>query len=117
MNLSAAGLLDGTPGAAGPYNFIVRATNASGHAERTFNLDVASANTNRPYFTVRPLYTNGVLYLGWTNPNAGGAVSVWRSTNVVGTNAAWSNLGEVSSSPWSNAAPPPKSYYQLRLVQ
>ena len=117
MNLSAAGLLDGTPGAAGPYDFIVRATNASGHAERTFNLDVASANTNRPYFTVRPLYTNGVLYLGWTNPNAGGAVSVWRSTNVVGTNAAWSNLGEVSSSPWSNAAPPPKSYYQLRLVQ
>ena len=116
MNLSGAGLLDGTPLGAGPYDFIVRATNASGHAEREFNLAIASANTNHPFFTTRPLYTNGVLYLGWTNPNAGGAVSVWRSTNVVGTNAAWSNLGPASVSPWSNAAPPPKSYYQLRLA-
>ena len=116
MNLSAAGLLDGTPGAAGPFNFIVRATNLSGYAERTFNLFVDSANTNPPFFTARPLYSNGVLYLGWTNPNAGGAVSIWRSTNVVGTNAAWSNLGTAGTSPWSNAAPPTPSYYQLRLA-
>ena len=117
LDLSPAGLLDGTPGAAGLYNFIVRATNASGHAERTFNLDVVGAYTNPPAFTVRPLYTNGVLYLTWTNPNAGGAVSVWRSTNIVGTNAAWSNLGSAGTSPWSNAAPPMPSYYQLRLEQ
>ena len=116
MNLSAAGLLDGTPGAAGPFNFIVRATNLSGYAERTFNLFVDSANTNPPFFTARPLYSNGVLYLGWTNPNAGGAVSIWRSTNIVGTNAAWSNLGAAGTSPWSNAAPPMPSYYQLRLA-
>ena len=117
MDLSAAGLLDGTPGSAGLFNFVVRATNLSGYAERTFNLDIISANTNSPFFTTRPLYTNGVLYLGWTNPNAGGAVSVWRSTNIVGTNAAWSNLGTASTSPWSNAAPPMPSYYQLRLEQ
>lgn len=117
MNLSAAGLLDGTPGAGGLFNFVVRATNVSGHAERTFNLGVVSANTNPPVFTTRPLYTNGVLVLGWTNPNAGGAVSVWRSTNIVGTNAAWSNLGPAATSPWTNAAPPMPSYYQLRLEQ
>ena len=117
MDLSAAGLLDGTPGAGGLFNFVVRATNLSGYAERTFNLDVVSVNTNPPFFTARPLYTNGVLYLGWTNPNAGGAVSIWRSTNIVGTNAAWSNLGTAGSSPWSNAAPPMPSYYQLRLAQ
>ena len=117
MDLSAAGLLDGTPGSVGPFNFIVRATNASGYAERTFHLDIVGANTNPPFFTTRPLYTNGVLYLGWTNPNAGGAVTVWRSTNIVATNAAWSNLGPASTSPWSNAAPPMPSYYQLRLAQ
>ena len=117
MDLSAAGLLDGTPGSVGPFNFIVRATNASGYAERTFHLDIVGANTNPPFFTTRPLYTNGVLYLGWTNPNAGGAVTVWRSTNIVATNAAWSNLGAAATSPWSNAAPPMPSYYQLRLAQ
>lgn len=115
MDLSAAGLLDGTPSAGGAFNFLVRATNTYGFSERGFNLTIVSANTNRPSFTVRPLYTNGVLYLNWTNPNAGGAVSVWRSTNIVGTNAAWSNLGPATSSPWSNAAPPMPSYYQLRL--
>ena len=35
----------------------------------------------------------------------------------VATNAAWSNLGPASTSPWSNAAPPMPSYYQLRLAQ
>ncbi|MGD9612774.1 MAG: putative Ig domain-containing protein [Kiritimatiellia bacterium] len=116
MNLSAAGLLDGTPQGAGPYLFTVRATNDSGYAERGFDLTVFSANTNLPFFTARPRYTNGVLYLGWTNPNAGGAVSIWRSTNLVGTNAAWSNLGTTATSPWSNAAPPMPSYYRLHLA-
>lgn len=115
MDLNAAGLLAGTPGSGGLFNFTVRATNDYGYAERTFNLDIVSANTNLPFFTVRPLYTNGVLYLNWTNPNAGGAVSIWRSTNIVGTNAAWSNLGPASTSPWSNVVPPMPSYYQLRL--
>jgi len=116
MDFSAAGWLDGTPLAAGPFAFTVRATNASGYAEREFNLTVFGVDFDEPFFTARPVYTNGNLVLSWTNPNASGAVSIWRSTNITAASPPWIDLGEVTTSPWTNVAPPMPAYFQLRLA-
>ena len=68
-----------------------------------------------PSFTSRPYYTNGNVRLTWTNPNAGGSVQVWHSTNITRVPPPWTNLG-VQVSPWTNVAPPVPSYYRLILV-
>lgn len=72
-------------------------------------------NLEPPVFTVRPRYANGALVLNWTNLNAVGTVQVWMATNLTRSPPPWTNLG-VQVSPWTNAAPPMPSYYQLRLA-
>lgn len=113
LSMTPSGTVTGTPTEIGTSNFTVRATNDYGHADRDFELTILSATP--PSFTDRPRYTNGTLRLAWTNPNASGSVSIWQSTNIVGTNVAWTNLGEATTSPWTNLSPPMPSYYQLRL--
>jgi hypothetical protein len=112
LNLSGAGLLDGLPTNAGPFNFTVLATNAYGWSNRVFDLSISNFLT--PSFTLIR-YTNGDVRVTWTNPNAGGNVQVWRTTSLTSAPVVWSNFG-VQVSPWTNTTPPIPSYYQLRIV-
>lgn len=114
LNLSAAGLVSGTPTAEGAFNFTVRATNDYGWSNRVYDLTILGQLA--PAFTDRPRYTNGNVRLAWTNYNASGQIQIWRSTNITRNPPPWSNLGVVTISPWTNVAPPTPSYYRLILV-
>lgn len=113
LDLNAAGLLSGTPSAAGFFNFTVRATNEFGWSNRAFDLLIAGQIPPR-ILAVRS--TNGNVRIDWTNYNATGSIEVHRATNIVVTNIAWSNLGVVVTSPWTNDAAPAPAYYKLHLV-
>ena len=113
LNLSAAGLVSGTPTTAGAFNFTVRATNDYGWSNRVF--DLAILGQYPPQFTLIRR-TNSNVRLEWVNSNGVGSVQVWISTNIVRNPVVWSNLG-VQTSPWTNAAPQTtSSYYRLILV-
>ena len=112
LELSVGGLLSGTPTVVGAFNFTVRATNDYGWSNRIYDLDIA--NYTAPEFTLIRA-TNSAVTLSWTNPNAGGNVQVWRSTNITVVPVIWSNLG-VQVSPWTNNPAVMPSYYQLRMV-
>ena len=113
LDLSAAGLLSGTPTNAGAFNFTVRATNDYGWSNRVY--DLAILGQYPPQFTLIRR-TNSNVRLEWVNSNGVGSVQVWLSTNIVRNPVVWSNLG-VQTSPWTNAAPQATShYYRLILV-
>jgi len=113
LDLSGAGLLNGTPTAAGAFNFTVRATNEYGWSNRVYDLYVFGQYS--PQFTLIRR-TNNNVRLEWVNSNGVGNVQVWISTNIVRNPVVWSNLG-VQTSPWTNAAPATtSSYYRLILV-
>jgi hypothetical protein len=113
LSLGASGVVTGTPSAVGTFFFTVRASNAYGFDERSYELSVTDLLP--PTFTsIRP--TNGNARLEWNNPNAS-PVEVWRTTNITWmVPVPWTNLG-VQVSPWTNVSPPRPSYYQLRVVQ
>ncbi len=112
LNLSGAGLLSGTPSAAGSFNFTVRATNTYGWSNRVYDLLIAGQIA--PQFTYIRV-TNGAVRLVWTNYNETGNIQVWRTTSLTNAPVVWSNLG-VQVSPWTNLAPSNPSYYRLMLV-
>ncbi len=112
LSLSGAGLVNGTPTNTGAFNFTVRATNDYGWSNRVFDLTILSQFPPRFSF-IRA--TNGNVRLEWARSNVTDNVQVWRATNIVVTNVAWSNLG-IQVSPWTNVAPPAPAYYQLRLA-
>lgn len=112
LGLNGAGLLDGTPTAAGPFNFTVRATNAYGWSNRVYDLTIAGFDP--PRFTL-VRYTNGNVRMAWTNPNASGNVEVHLATNILVVPVIWSNFG-VQTSPWTNATTPKPAYYRLRMT-
>ena len=114
LNLATNGLLSGTPTVDGAFNFTVRATNDYGWSNRVYDLTILGQLA--PSFTERPRYTNGNVRIAWTNPNASGNVQIWRSTNITRNPPPWTNLGVVTTSPWTNVAPPTPSYYRLILV-
>ena len=113
LDLSDAGLLNGTPTVAGAFNFTVRATNEYGWSNRVYDLTILGQYP--PQFTLIRR-TNNNVRLEWVNSNGVGNVQVWFSTNIVRNPVVWSNLG-VQTSPWTNAAPATtSSYYRLILV-
>ena len=113
QELSDAGLLSGTPTAAGAFNFTVCATNEYGWSNRVYDLTILGQYP--PQFTLIRR-TNNNVRLEWVNSNGVGNVQVWFSTNIVRNPVVWSNLG-VQTSPWTNAAPATtSSYYRLILV-
>ena len=112
LNLSTNGLLDGTPNAAGPFNFTVMATNAYGWSDRAYDLTIS--NFLSPSFTFIRV-TNSNVSLAWTNPNAAGNIQVWRAVSITNQPVTWSNLG-AQVSPWTNTSPTNPSYYRLRIV-
>lgn len=114
LNLSGTGLVSGTPTVDGLFNFTVHATNDYGWSNRVFDLTILGQLA--PSFSERPRYTNGNVRLAWTNPNASGTVQIWRSTNITSPQPPWTNLGNLTTSPWTNVAPPAPSYYRLILV-
>ena len=112
--LATNGLVSGTPTIDGAFQFTVRATNDYGWSNRVYDLSILGQIA--PAFTDRPRYTNGNVRLAWTNYNASGQIQIWRSTNITRNPPPWSNLGVVTTSPWTNVAPPTPSYYRLILV-
>ena len=112
LNLAPNGWLMGTPTVAGPFNFTVFATNLYGGSNQVYDLTIE--DWAGPMFT-SVLYTNGGVRLAWLNPNTGGVLRVYRATNMTVVPVIWSNFGS-QVSPWTNAAPPMPSYYQLRYT-
>ncbi len=106
------GWLTGTPTATGSFNFAVFATNQYGGSNHVYDLTIDGWDV--PTFT-SILFTNGNVRLAWINPNTGGILRVYRSTNMTDIPVSWSNFGP-QLSPWTNTAPPAPSYYQLRYT-
>ena len=60
LSLSAAGVLSGTPSAAGSSSFTIRATNAAGFDDQAYTLAISAG-------TVKPTITTTTLYAGTVN--------------------------------------------------
>ena len=111
LGLTGEGWVTGTPRVAVSTSITVRATNDYGWSNRIFDLTID--NYDPPYFTL-VRRTNGNVRMEWDNPNVGGTIRVYRTTNLAAPTVVWSNFG-VRTSPWTNVAPPEPSYYQLRI--
>lgn len=114
LTLAANGSISGTPSAYGDYLFTVRATNVYGGINRAYDLAIGG-QTPPQILAVRA--TNGAIRLEWTNHNANGTIQVLRATNITASPVNWSNLGTLTVSPWTNAAPVPMpAYYKLHWL-
>lgn len=114
LTLATTGWITGIPSTYGDYLFTVRATNSYGGTNRDYDLVIGGQIPPR-ILAVRA--TNGAIRLEWTNYNASGSIAVLRATNITATEVNWSNLGTLTESPWTNAAPVPMpAYYKLHWL-